>query len=158
MVLGQVERCLFVLSGQSVEAVLEDGGDGAVGDAPDAERPVAGSLETLRRVALAETHDAKTSAVAVLGVRSILKDLTHHSRRMGSALLGPADDTRRRPFEMLGVGLGPVRRIGRELRAIPGDSGRPTSAALNGTLNSFERGSGGGLNMSASTDWACSDS
>ena len=73
MVLGQVERCLFVLSGQSVEAVLEDGGDGAVGDAPDAERPVAGSLETLRRVALAETHDAKTSAVAVLGVRSILK-------------------------------------------------------------------------------------
>ena len=114
MVLGQVERDLRVFVAEAVEAVLEDRGDRAVGDATDIESSLAGSLESLRRIAFAETHDAETGSVSVLGMGPILEDVTDHVRSLRSALGGPPDDTRRRPFEMLGMCLGSVRCVGRE--------------------------------------------
>jgi hypothetical protein len=111
VVLGQLERCLF-FDGNAVQAVFQDGFDGAVGDALDREGPETGSLQTLRRVAFPETEDAQARAVALLRMMTLLDDSGDDSGCMGSRLLGSPGHAGGVPFEVFPVGLGPVEWVG----------------------------------------------
>ena len=51
---------------------------------------------------------------ALLGVGTALQDARGELPRAGAGLLGPGDDPRRRPLQVLLVRLGPVARLGGE--------------------------------------------
>ena len=92
VVLGELERGLFVFEGLTVESVVEDGLHGSVRSAPDAERPGAGSLESFGAVAFAEPEDAQTGSEAMLRMGPAVHDVLDEFRGAGSGLLSPADE------------------------------------------------------------------
>ena len=66
MVLGELERGLFVFEGLGVEPVVEDGLHGAVRGTPDAECPSACGLESFGGGAVGGWRDADSPARSAL--------------------------------------------------------------------------------------------
>jgi hypothetical protein len=94
--------------GQPVEPVLEDRVDVAVGADADGQGAGAGGLEAGGAVAAAEAEQAQAGAVALLGMGAVGEDGGDEGRGLGADGLGPLDEARGRPLEMLLVGLGHV--------------------------------------------------
>ena len=102
----------------AIEAVLQDRVDMAIGARADGDRARARGLEPLGAVALGEAQDAEARAVALLGVRAIGEDRLDQLLGGGPDALGPVDDPRRRPLQVLLVGLRHVRRDRRVAAAL----------------------------------------
>lgn len=94
-----------------VESVLQDGFHGAEAGRADPQRTCAGRFQPGRRVAITEPHDAEARAVALFRVRAFLEDAADECACVRSGALSPADQTRRRPLQVLLVRLGSVRRV-----------------------------------------------
>ena len=94
--------------GQAVEPVLEDRVDVTVGADADRQRPGTGGLEAGGAIAAAEAEEPQAGAVALLGVRAVGEDGGDERRGLGADGLRPLDEARRRPLEMVLVGLGHV--------------------------------------------------
>lgn len=83
------------------------------GDGAQRQRAQTRALDPLVRVALAQTHDAQTGPVALLGVGPALHDRSDESCGRGADLLGPGDQPRRRPLGVRPVRGGHVLGLGR---------------------------------------------
>src|SRR5206468_6813384 len=84
--------------GESVEAVLEDRVDVAVGARVDRDGAGAGRLEPRGAVALGQPQDAEARAIALLGMRPICEDRLHQGGGLRAYGAGPVDESRGPPL------------------------------------------------------------
>ena len=82
------------------------------------DRARARGLEPLGAVALGEAQDAEARAIALLGVRAVGEDRLHQLGGVGPDALGPVDEPRRCPLEVLLMRLRHVRRERRVAAAL----------------------------------------
>ena len=97
-----------LLRGVSIELVVEDGADGAVGERADLDGARGGRLQTHDAERLGQAQDAETGAEALLGVRAILEDLLAERRGGGADQGGVATDAVDRPVGVTAKRLRPV--------------------------------------------------
>ena len=102
----------LLLHGNLVEAVLENGLDRLIGAAADLEGAATGGFEPGGRVGLTQPQQPQTGAIGLLGVRLAFQDVAGQLAGVRTGLLGPSDDARGRPLQVLLVGLGTMGRIG----------------------------------------------
>src|SRR6266478_6011663 len=86
----------------SVEAVLEDRGDGAVASRADVIAAPAGGFEACRPIALGEPEDAEAGPEALLGMRLGLHDRLEQRLRCRPDLRGLLHDAGGRPVAEAG--------------------------------------------------------
>src|SRR5438876_2258655 len=99
---------------EPIEAVLEDRVDVAVGARVDRAGAGAGGLEPLGAVALGQAQDPEARTIALLGMRAIRENRLDQRGGVRADGVGPVDEARGRPFEVVLMGL---RGIGGVLAA-----------------------------------------
>ena len=134
----------------------------AVGADADGQRPGTGGLEAGGAVAAAEAEQPQAGAVALLGMRAVGEDGGDERRGLGADGLRPLDEARRRPLEMVLVGLGhvgggggvPARRViapmgGDALAAMEELDGRRADARVHDLV---DQGVGDGVVVAVNLD------
>src|SRR5262245_53849096 len=97
--------------GESIEAVLQDRIDMAIGAGLDRAGTGAGGLEPVRAIAFGEPQDPQAGAIALLRVRSIRENRGDERRGLRPDGPRPVDEARGRPLQMVLVGLGHVSGV-----------------------------------------------
>src|SRR5258708_26976360 len=117
--------------GLAVEPRLQDRFQASVAEGAHRERPLAGSLDAISAVAVAEAEDAEAGAEALFGMRPRFQDALGQLGGRGSRLLGPADDPARGPLLVPAVGVGHVGGVGGMASALVAANvaGDPAAAA-----------------------------
>ena len=91
-------------------------------------RAVTRGFKAIGAMHAAESHEAEARAVALFGMRAVLKDARDEPPSGGPGLFGPRDQARRRPF-----GVCPMHpRHVRELRRKPAAAGEAGAHARRG--------------------------
>jgi len=78
-----------------VEALLEDGGDALVGRGVDRQGALAGGFQTSPAVTAGLIEQSQTTAVTVLGMRSIVQLMLDHRQGRRTDVLGPIHEPSR---------------------------------------------------------------
>src|SRR5258707_3984874 len=117
--------------GLAVEPRLQDRLQASVAEGADCQRPLAGGLDAISAVAVAEPEDAETGAEALLGMGPRFQDALGQLGRRRSRLLGPADDPAGSPLLVPAVGVGHVGGVGAMASALVAANvaGDPAAAA-----------------------------
>jgi hypothetical protein len=79
--------------GLLIETVFQDGFNALERIGLDAQSTCAGGLKTLRGVSASQAHDSETGSKALLGMGSILQDMSDKLTGVGADLLGPVQES-----------------------------------------------------------------
>jgi len=79
--------------GLLIERVFQDGFNALERIGLDAQSTCAGGLKTLGGVSVGQSHDPETGSKALLGMGSILQDMSDKLTGVGADLLGPVQES-----------------------------------------------------------------
>src|SRR5947209_3112601 len=114
----------------AVEAVRENRLHAAIARGPERAGAATCLLDPRGVVAAGEAEDPEAGAEALFGMGAALEDLAHDRGRLRPDRLGPADEPRGRPLRVAPVGVGAMRRVGREAAADVAPAMRGDAAAV----------------------------
>lgn len=114
-VVARQQRQVRLGQRQALEALAQDRLEAPVATGAEAECTLAGRLQALLAMRLAQAQDAQAGPVAEGRMDAPLEDVADHPGRMGAGMFRPAHQALRRPLGMLAMALGHV--LG--LRAVP---------------------------------------
>ena len=102
----------------SLQALIEDRFDAAIGQGAEMQGPLTGGFEPGLTVDLGQTNDTQAGAESLFGVGARGHDVLHDQRALRADLARPIDDPAGGPFQITLVRLGTVLIHGGEFTAL----------------------------------------